>query len=169
MSWPSARHSRKLAREPIRLWGESSDPVSLFLGFEGSRPMSSKSPASVTSTQRSSNTSHATVPADSSQSLVHLDNQSIARLATEIAQRVTARPLLLSASSLATMLQVSKRTLWRLHSAGRLPHPVRIGSSVRWKLHDVEEWIEGGCPDEHSTKKMKSKEADRGDHFQTNP
>ena len=54
--------------------------------------------------------------------------------------------LLLSAESLAELLDVSKRTLWRLRSAGRLPKPVRIGGSVRWRADEVRRWIASGCP-----------------------
>ena len=53
--------------------------------------------------------------------------------------------LLIPAGSLAKMLQVSTRTVWRLLSAGQLPEPVRIGGSVRWKLNEIKLWIDGGC------------------------
>ena len=52
---------------------------------------------------------------------------------------------LLTAEDLAQMLKVSERTLWRLLSAGRVPNPVRIGGSTRWRLVEVQEWIAGGC------------------------
>lgn len=52
---------------------------------------------------------------------------------------------LLTAEDLAQMLKVSERTLWRLLSAGRIPNPVRIGGSTRWRLAEVQEWIAGGC------------------------
>lgn len=54
--------------------------------------------------------------------------------------------LLIPADQLAKLLQISTRTLWRLLSAGRLPEPVRIGGSVRWRLDQVKQWIESGCP-----------------------
>lgn len=44
------------------------------------------------------------------------------------------------------MMQISERTLWRLQSAGKLPRPVRIGRSTRWRLEEIREWIERGCP-----------------------
>jgi predicted DNA-binding transcriptional regulator AlpA len=43
-------------------------------------------------------------------------------------------------------MQVSERTLWRLLSAGKVPQPVRIGRSTRWRYAEVREWIETGCP-----------------------
>ena len=54
--------------------------------------------------------------------------------------------LLLSAEQLARLLQVSKRTLWRLRSAGRLPEPLVLGCSVRWRAAEIESWVLAGCP-----------------------
>jgi predicted DNA-binding transcriptional regulator AlpA len=34
-----------------------------------------------------------------------------------------------------------------LRSSGRLPKPVNIGGSVRWRASDIEKWIDWGCPD----------------------
>lgn len=56
------------------------------------------------------------------------------------------RPALISAEDLARMLGVSKRTLWRLLSAQRMPRPVRLGGSTRWRLDVIRAWIERGCP-----------------------
>lgn len=53
---------------------------------------------------------------------------------------------LIAADELASMLDVSTRTVWRLLSTGRLVQPVRIGGSVRWRLDEVRDWIKNGCP-----------------------
>jgi prophage regulatory protein len=58
------------------------------------------------------------------------------------------QPMLVNAEEVARMLDVSERTLWRLVSAGKVPTPVRIGRSTRWRLAEVRQWIEGGCPPE---------------------
>ncbi len=50
-------------------------------------------------------------------------------------------PVVVTARQLAIMLQVSKRTLFRMRSAGRLPAPLRVGGVVRWRLQDVQNWI----------------------------
>src|SRR5262245_11269209 len=55
--------------------------------------------------------------------------------------------LLVSASELAQRLKISERTLWRLLSAGKVPAPVRFGHNTRWRLPEVQEWIDRGCPD----------------------
>lgn len=58
----------------------------------------------------------------------------------------SSNPRLISAEQLALMLGISKRTLWRLRSAGRLPQSVRLGGSVRWPRDLICAWIEDGCP-----------------------
>lgn len=58
----------------------------------------------------------------------------------------TTESLLLTAERMAKLLDISKRTLWRLRSAGKLPRPVALGGSVRWKAEEVRRWIDGGCP-----------------------
>ncbi|WP_152051756.1 helix-turn-helix transcriptional regulator [Tautonia marina] len=55
-------------------------------------------------------------------------------------------PRLITAEELAKLMQVSERTLWRLLSGGKVPQPVRIGRNTRWRLAEVTEWIERGCP-----------------------
>jgi excisionase family DNA binding protein len=54
--------------------------------------------------------------------------------------------LLLTAKELAAMLGISKRTLWRLLSAGKVSKPVRFGRNTRWRVAEVKEWIDLGCP-----------------------
>ena len=58
----------------------------------------------------------------------------------------TADDTLITADDLAKMLKLSERTLWRLLSGGKIPEPVRIGGSTRWRLAEVQEWIAQGCP-----------------------
>jgi prophage regulatory protein len=53
---------------------------------------------------------------------------------------------LLSAAEAATMAGVAKRSWWRYVSAGRVPQPVRLGGSVRWRRSELAEWIAAGCP-----------------------
>jgi len=56
------------------------------------------------------------------------------------------RPLLINASELAVMLNIGERTLWRLLASGKLIDPVRIGGNTRWRVDEVEAWINAGCP-----------------------
>ena len=66
------------------------------------------------------------------------------------ADRTEAGPLLITAEEVARMMNISRRTLWRLLSAGRFPQPVRFGGNTRWRVAEVLRWIEDGCP-QHST------------------
>jgi predicted DNA-binding transcriptional regulator AlpA len=56
--------------------------------------------------------------------------------------------LLISAEKLAQMLDISVRSLWRLRAGGKIPAPVRLGGSVRWRTHEVQVWIDSGCPEQ---------------------
>jgi excisionase family DNA binding protein len=64
----------------------------------------------------------------------------------DISSPVAEEPLLITAEELAHLINVSKRTLWRLRSAGDLPAPVRLGSTVRWRVEEIRAWIAQGCP-----------------------
>jgi len=54
--------------------------------------------------------------------------------------------LLLTSDGLARLLNISKRTLMRLRSVGKLPRPIQLGRLVRWRTTEVHEWVEAGCP-----------------------
>ncbi len=53
---------------------------------------------------------------------------------------------LIRIEELADLLSLSKRTVSRMMSSGRMPAPVRLGGSLRWQIDDVEQWIAKGCP-----------------------
>ena len=53
---------------------------------------------------------------------------------------------LLCAETLAQRLDVSLRTLWRLRSSGKLPSPIKLGGSVRWRAVEIAAWVAAGCP-----------------------
>ena len=55
-------------------------------------------------------------------------------------------PWLVPVQTVAKLLQVSPRTVWRMLSAGLLIEPRRIGSVVRWPLEELKAWIARGCP-----------------------
>jgi excisionase family DNA binding protein len=55
-------------------------------------------------------------------------------------------PGLLTVNQVAEVLAVSIRQVWRLNATGRLPAPVRLGRSVRWRSAELEDWISAGCP-----------------------
>jgi predicted DNA-binding transcriptional regulator AlpA len=59
---------------------------------------------------------------------------------------VPSVPQLLTASEAATHLRISKRSWWRLVSAGKAPEPVRLGGAVLWRQAELAAWIAAGCP-----------------------
>ncbi len=53
---------------------------------------------------------------------------------------------LLTRDDLCERLQLSKRTLSRMVSGGKLPRPIQLGRNVRWRESDIVQWIADGCP-----------------------
>ncbi len=54
--------------------------------------------------------------------------------------------LMLSADELAAALGISRAMVWKLHSSGRLPSPVRFGRVVRWHRETLNRWLAEGAP-----------------------
>jgi len=65
---------------------------------------------------------------------------------------------LLTAKELGTLLNLSKRQIFRLNSCGKMPVPIRIGGSVRWVNSTIQSWIDMGCPDRQSFEAMRGGE-----------
>jgi len=57
------------------------------------------------------------------------------------------QPLLVDIIGLSKLLCRSVPALERDQVAGRIPRPLRIGRSKRWRLQEIMQWIEIGCPD----------------------
>jgi prophage regulatory protein len=64
-------------------------------------------------------------------------------------------PSLLSAKMLGQRLSLSKRTIFRLNSSGRIPAPVRIGGAVRWSAEEISAWLAASAPDRRTWEQMK--------------
>ena len=60
--------------------------------------------------------------------------------------RETGQPLVVSAKELAALLGVSLRHVWRLNATGKLPKPVRLGGSVKWRRDEIIAWLSQNCP-----------------------
>jgi predicted DNA-binding transcriptional regulator AlpA len=54
--------------------------------------------------------------------------------------------LLIDRRALSRLLDRSRASIARDVSAGRIPSPVRIGRSTRWRRSEIEAWIAAGCP-----------------------
>lgn len=68
---------------------------------------------------------------------------------------------LMTAGTVGERLALSKRQIFRLNSSGRIPTPVRIGGSVRWRHSDIEQWIDIDCPDRKTFENRKGIKNDR--------
>jgi hypothetical protein len=56
------------------------------------------------------------------------------------------RPLLVDIGGLSALLARSEASLARDDAAGRLPAALKICGSKRWRLIDIELWVQLGCP-----------------------
>ena len=57
---------------------------------------------------------------------------------------------LLTIDDLAKRLSVSKGTIRNHLNEGRIPSPIRLGTTLRWRPQDIETWIEAGMPERSS-------------------
>jgi len=69
----------------------------------------------------------------------------------ETARKQSQNESYLKPARLSRKIRVGKLLLslvswFRLSSAGRIPAPVKIGGSVRWRLSDIQRWLEWDCP-----------------------
>ena len=60
---------------------------------------------------------------------------------------VETKQRLLTVSAVAEMCSVAPETVRRLTDRGAMPAPVRLGRAVRYRLDQIEEWLDDGCPD----------------------
>jgi len=62
---------------------------------------------------------------------------------------------LLTAQAVADKLSLSRRAVFRMKSAGLICPAIRVGQgAVRWRLNDIEQWIQLGCPDRKTFEAM---------------
>ncbi|KPJ65379.1 MAG: hypothetical protein AMJ43_10860 [Coxiella sp. DG_40] len=66
----------------------------------------------------------------------------------------TYQTLTATAKDAAKICRLSKRSWFRLNSCGKVPAPVKIGGSVRWRLSDIKLWLEWNCPDRKTFEAM---------------
>lgn len=55
-------------------------------------------------------------------------------------------PALLRRPQAARHMGVGTSTLDRLNAAGLVPPPIRLGGSLCWGRHELDEWCRHGCP-----------------------
>jgi predicted DNA-binding transcriptional regulator AlpA len=57
---------------------------------------------------------------------------------------------------LAKVLGISKVSVHRMNSAGRLPKPVRLGRCVAWQKATIAAWLDADCPNREKWEAIKS-------------
>ena len=55
-------------------------------------------------------------------------------------------PALLDVRAVGRMLDCSWRHVYRMSDGGRMPRPIKLGSLVRWRRSDLDQWLADGCP-----------------------
>lgn len=63
---------------------------------------------------------------------------------------------LLTAREAASLCGLGLSTWWRYLSAGKIPAPVRIGGSVRWRRDELHAWMSASCPPREKWETMTS-------------
>jgi predicted DNA-binding transcriptional regulator AlpA len=64
-------------------------------------------------------------------------------------------PLLVGADGFGRLVDLSSRTVRRLNSMGAIPKPLRVSGSLRWRVAEIEAWVEAGCPDRDTWEHLK--------------
>ena len=54
--------------------------------------------------------------------------------------------LLIDIKGLASCLERSVSSIERDDREGRIPAPIKIGRHKRWRMQEIEAWINEGCP-----------------------
>jgi predicted DNA-binding transcriptional regulator AlpA len=54
--------------------------------------------------------------------------------------------LLIDVKTTAKLLNVSDRMVYRLADQKAAPRPIKLGALVRWRLAEIIEWVDSGCP-----------------------
>lgn len=53
---------------------------------------------------------------------------------------------LLDAPAVGALLMLDRKTVERHAKTGKMPRPVKIGGSTRWRRAELDAWILAGCP-----------------------
>lgn len=64
-------------------------------------------------------------------------------------------PLLIPVETVATLLSISKRSVWRRVSSGEMMRPIKLGDNARWRRQEIIDWVAAGCPKLNSLSKGK--------------
>ena len=54
--------------------------------------------------------------------------------------------LLLDTKQVSKLLNISPRTIFRMHQEKAMPSPIHLGSRIQWRVREIIEWVEADCP-----------------------
>ncbi len=66
--------------------------------------------------------------------------------------------MLIDAKESAALCGVAVSTWYNLLASSRVPKPVRLGRSVKWRREELKAWIGAGCPARSVWDSMKEKQ-----------
>ncbi len=81
-----------------------------------------------------------------------LNDRGIIPISAEIFKN---NPRLITAENLGDMLSLGRSKVYDMKASGLLPRPIKLGRSVRWRLSDIESWINAGCPSQEKFEKLR--------------
>jgi predicted DNA-binding transcriptional regulator AlpA len=58
---------------------------------------------------------------------------------------------LLTVTDVAEFCSIAPETVRRMTERNAMPQPVRLGRAVRYRMGDIESWINAGCPSSGSS------------------
>jgi predicted DNA-binding transcriptional regulator AlpA len=64
--------------------------------------------------------------------------------------------LLVPAAVAGRMCGRSEASWWRDYAARRIPAPVRLGGRTLWRVQELREWVDFGCPDNKAWQALQS-------------
>jgi excisionase family DNA binding protein len=70
-------------------------------------------------------------------------------------KRAEAESILIDAKEAAALCGVSVSTWYNLLASGKVPKPVRLGRSVKWRREELLAWVAAGCPARSAWEAMK--------------
>ena len=83
--------------------------------------------------------------ADARQDEVKAKRTQAAR--TQIAELGLAAYQTIGIDEFAELFRASPRHIYRMVDAGKVPPPIKLGKLNRWRVDEIKEWIDLGCPE----------------------
>jgi predicted DNA-binding transcriptional regulator AlpA len=81
------------------------------------------------------------------EAILPLVRPQVSRDATEQPSLPPVTPEQVPAALISVVAGVGESTWWRLHSAGKVPRPNKLGGKTLWRVQEIRDWIAAGCPD----------------------